>query len=127
MCRLSASQTRGLGTRPACLLTWSGSGTSGGPCPRSSQCACLVLKECPRCTCCGRPTTQRLCRTTVPVQDGTGMEICNATAHARTIGKYLYVTFPMYHPFLYIQEGMGDITGFIHFEELLQHVLSKYK
>ena len=33
MCRLSASQTRGLGTRLACLLTgtWSGSGTSGGP------------------------------------------------------------------------------------------------
>ena len=37
-----------------------------------------MLKERPRCTCCGRPRTQRLSGTTVPVQDGTGMEICNA-------------------------------------------------
>ena len=33
-CHLSASQTRGLGTRLACLLTWSGSGLSGGPTSR---------------------------------------------------------------------------------------------
>ena len=47
-CRLSASQTQGLGMRLACLLNWSGSGMSGGPtAPWSSQCECLVLEERP--------------------------------------------------------------------------------
>ena len=46
--------------------------------PRSSRCERLVLEECPHCTCCGKPRTQRLRGIMVPVQDGTGMEICNA-------------------------------------------------
>ena len=61
------------------MLSWSGSGTSGEPtargvCGVSTWC----LEECPRRTCCGRRRTHRLRDTTVPVQDGTGMEICNA-------------------------------------------------
>ena len=46
--------------------------------PRSSQCEHLALKQRPHCTCCGKPRTQRLRGTTVLVQDGTGMDICNA-------------------------------------------------
>ena len=44
----------------------------------------LVLEEYPHCTCYGRPKTQRLLDTRVPrvlVQDGTGMENCNACAN----------------------------------------------
>ena len=62
------------GTRLACLLTWSGSGTSGEPtaygvrsvsawCSRSIHVVHIVAD---------------LRDTTVPVQDGTGTEICNA-------------------------------------------------
>ena len=37
-----------------------------------------MLEERPRRTCCGRSRTQRLRDTTILVQDGIGMEICNA-------------------------------------------------
>ena len=44
---------------------------------QSSRCERLVLEERPRRTCCCRSRTHRLRGTTVPVQDETGMEICN--------------------------------------------------
>ena len=50
----------------------------------------LVLEERLRHTCCGRSRTQRLRGTTVPVQDRTGMEICNANGACATHG-YLYL------------------------------------
>ena len=83
-CRLG--QTRGLGTRLVCLLTlvgiWHERWTYG---PRSSRCERLVLEERPHRTPCGRSRTQRLRGTTVPVQDRTGMEICNANCACATL------------------------------------------
>ena len=52
-----------------------------------------MLEERPRRTCCGRSRTQRLRGTTVLVQDGTGMEICNANCACATrwiVGPYVY-------------------------------------
>ena len=45
---------------------------------QSSRRECLVLEERQHCTCCDRPRTRRQRRTTVPVQDGSGMENCSA-------------------------------------------------
>ena len=78
-CRLS--QTRGLGTRLACL-PWSGSGTSGESAARGVR---GVSAWCSRSVHVLHVVAdQRLRGTTVPVQDGTGMEICNANCACAT-------------------------------------------
>ena len=52
-----------------------------------------MLEEHPRRTYCARPRSQRLRGTTVPVQDGTGMEICNG--NCACANRWIV---PIFHP-----------------------------
>ena len=59
--------------RLACLLTWSGSGTSGEPTARGVSTWCSRSVHVVHVV-----ADQEHSDCMVPVQDGTGMEICNA-------------------------------------------------
>ena len=81
MRRLSASQTQSLGTRLTCLPTWLSYGASGGVRSVSTWCSMSVHIV----HVVADQEHKRLHSTTVPVQVGTGMEICNANCENRWI------------------------------------------
>ena len=115
-CRLS--QTRGLGTRLRYLVRICHERWTYGP--RSSRFERLVLEEHPHHSCCGRPRTQRLCGTTVPVQDRTGMEIrkANCACANHWFNVTILCMYVMYTAIVIIHSWLIIIINFLLQEKI---------